>query len=47
MVISGVAGSRPARESILADGEPERTVKGLDGSHAKLFQALGSNRFLR
>jgi hypothetical protein len=28
MVFSGVAGSRPAREGCLADGDGKRTVKG-------------------
>jgi hypothetical protein len=34
MIFSGVAGSRPARELSLADGDGKRTVKGRDSSHA-------------
>jgi hypothetical protein len=37
MIFSGVAGSRPARELLLADGDGKRTIKGRDSSHADRF----------
>jgi hypothetical protein len=35
MAFSGVAGSRPARGLPLADGDGQRTIKGVNSSYAR------------
>jgi hypothetical protein len=39
MVFSGVAGSRPAREGLLADGDGQRTIKGREIGGFRLHTA--------